>query len=176
MIIKAAPQMVFVALVSWAVMPVQGQVAFEWEQRASLPASGRWGAFTFEIDGKGYVAGGGNGSMVFSELWRYDPVSDTWEQRASMPGPRRHGVAWSIKGKGYVACGQITTNTFSNSLWDYDPDADARTVKASLPSQARYGAHGFGRNGQGYLGGGNYGSDLGPYLTDFWRYDPMADA
>lgn len=157
-----------------AVLPAMGQ-SFSWEQRASLPASGRWGAFHFEIDGKGYVAGGHNGSTFLNDVWRYDPDSDSWEQRASMPAGRRHGASWSMNGKGYVTCGQVTNTSFSNMLWEYDPQVDVWSVKASMPGEPRYGPYGFALNGRGFVGGGNYGSATGPYLGDMWRYDPATD-
>jgi N-acetylneuraminic acid mutarotase len=151
------------------------QEPFYWEQRASLPAAGRWGAFNFEIDGYGYVAGGHDGSLYRSDVWRYNPLTDTWEQRASMPGGRRHGTSWSMNGKGYVTCGQSALTSYSNMLWEYDPTTDSWSVKAPMPGVPRYGTHGFAVGGYGYVGGGNYGADTGPYLNDMWRYDPGSD-
>lgn len=152
-----------------------GQAAFEWEQRASLPGSGRWGAFTFEVNGFGYVAGGHNGISFLRDVWRYDPTADSWTQVANMPGVRRHGTSWTINGKGYVTCGQSAQTTFSNALWEYDPNSDSWAVKAVLPASDRYGTHGFVINGQGYVGGGNYGSSSGPFLSDMWRYTPSTN-
>ncbi len=154
---------------------VFSQPAFQWEQRASLPAQGRWGAYTFEMDGYGYVAGGHDGSNYRRDVWRYDPNADTWQQMANMPGVRRHGTSWSINGKGYVTCGQSATSTFSDLLWEYDPGTDTWTEKEPLPAMARYGTHGFSINGLGYVGGGNYGTSSGPFLADMWRYDPTSD-
>lgn len=154
---------------------IRSQVSFEWEQRASLPSSGRWGAYTFAIGGYGYVVGGDNGNGFRSDVWRYDPATDSWEQRASMPGARRHGTSWSLNGKGYVVCGQSAVTTFSNMLWEYDPVMDSWTARTSLPGTLRYGTHGFALNGYGYVGGGNSGSASGPYLSDLWRWDPTSD-
>jgi len=150
---------------------LHGQASFVWQSRAQLPGPARWGAFTFEADGYGYVAGGSNATTFYSDVWRYDPSTDSWSQMASMPGPRRHGASWSMNGKGYVTCGQITNTSYSNALWEYDPATNAWTVLAPLPATGRYGPHGFALNGSGYLGGGNYGSATGPYLGDMWRYD-----
>lgn len=163
-----------IILLAFAAISIQGvsQPAFQWEQRASLPAQGRWGAYTFEIDGLGYVAGGHDGVNFRKDVWRYDPNADIWEQVADMPSVRRHGTAWSINGKGYVTCGQSATTTYSNMLWEYDPDLDTWSEKEPLPATVRYGTHGFSINGFGYVGGGNYGSSAGPFLADMWRYDP----
>jgi N-acetylneuraminic acid mutarotase len=154
---------------------LHGQVVFQWEQRASLPGVGRWGAFSFELNGHGYVAGGNAGGGYFSDVWKYDPLSDSWEQVASMPSDRSHGTSFSINGKGYVVTGHITGSFNSSALWEYDPNADAWAIKAPLPGNARYSPHGFSVGGYGYVGGGNMGSATGPYLSDMYKYDPIAD-
>ena len=151
----------------------EAQVSFV--QRASLPSLGRWGAFTFEIDGYGYVAGGNAGGGYFSDVWRYDPVNDAWTQVASMPEGRSHGASWSVNGKGYVVCGHRPGSFYSSSLWEYDPATDVWTAKAPLPGDARYGPYGFSIGGYGYVGGGNIGSASGPFLADLWKYDPLND-
>jgi hypothetical protein len=80
-----------------------------------------------------------------------------------------------LNGKGYVLCGQETTTGFRNTTWEYDPVTNSWSVKAPLPSFERYSPHGFALNGFGYLGGGNRGSANGPYISDMWKYDPVAD-
>ncbi len=151
------------------------QVTFQWVQRASLPAQGKWGAVTFAINGSGYVSGGNAGGSYFSDMWRYDPINDSWSQVASMPQGRSHGTSFSINGKGYVLCGHMAGTFFSNSLWEYDPDSDQWQVRAPLPGNARYSPHGFAIGGFGYVGGGNAGSATGPYLSDMYKYDPSTD-
>lgn len=160
-----------------AIASIEGeaQSAFEWMQRAPLPASGRYGVHSFVIGEFAYVVGGGNSSGTLSECWRYDAQNDSWQQMASLPFPRRHGASFSINGKGYVACGQSATTSFSNTLFEYDPGADAWTQRASLPSTARYGSFCFAVGGYGYVGAGNYGSGTGPFLDDMWRYDASTD-
>lgn len=167
---------ILLILATLAGIAVEAQVSFLWEQRASLPAAGRYGAFSFAIGNYAYVAGGGNASGTLSECWRYDPQADAWQQMASMPAPRRHGAAFSVNGKGYVACGQQGTTAFSNTLYEYDPATDMWAVKAALSAQARYGSFGFAAAGFGFVGAGNYGSSSGPYLDDMWRYDPTMNS
>jgi hypothetical protein len=159
----------------WASLQLMAQGSHEWQQRTPLPAQGRWGAFSFAIDGYGYVAGGRNGSTNLSDVWRYDPEADSWTQRASMPNGRSFGSSFSINGKGYVACGHLGSSGHSNSLWEYDPEADAWSVKTALPSATRYGTFGFVIGDHGYIGGGNTGNAFGPYVADMWRYDPSND-
>ncbi|MBK7384389.1 MAG: T9SS type A sorting domain-containing protein [Flavobacteriales bacterium] len=172
---KSTPLLIALCVTLTSAKGVSAQASFQWEQRASLPASGRYGPFTFVIGAYGYVAGGGNASGTLTECWRYDPVADAWNQVASLPTPRRHGASFSVGGMGYVACGQATTSSWTTTLYAYDPISDSWATKASLPGTPRYGAHGFAINGFGYVGGGNSGSGTGPFLDDMWRYDPVSD-
>jgi|GEM_PF-1400056 N-acetylneuraminic acid mutarotase len=148
---------------------------FDWVPRASYPGTGRMGAFTFVLDGKGYVAGGYNGSSAVAELWCYDPLTDTWSQRASLPSARRHGTSWTLNGRGYVVCGFGPTNQKTNTVLEYDPRTNTWATKTPLPADARYGSHGFAIGQYGYVGGGNIGSATGPFLSDMWRYNSLSD-
>lgn len=160
------------ALLISSVVPAQD---FEWVPRASYPGSGTMGAFTFVLNGKGYVAGGYNGSSATAALWCYDPLSNSWSQRASLPSARRHGTSWTLNGKGYVVCGFGPSNQRVNTVLEYDPVTDSWATKTPLPSDARYGSHGFAIGQHGYVGGGNIGSASGPFLTDMWRYNSSND-
>lgn len=152
-------------------LALNAQTAFEWIPRAPYPGTGYMGAFTFVLDGKGYVAGGYNGSNAVAEVWMYDPETDEWMARQSLPSARRHGTSWTMNGKGYVVCGFNGSSVRTNTLYEYDPVTDTWNVRAPLPGEARYGSHGFAIGSNGYVGGGNIGSASGPFLSDMWRYD-----
>lgn len=152
-------------------LALNAQTAFEWIPRAPYPGTGYMGAFTFVLDGKGYVAGGYNGSNAVAEVWMYDPETDVWMTRQSLPSARRHGTSWTMNGKGYVVCGFNGSSVRTNTLYEYDPVTDTWNVRAPLPGEARYGSHGFAIGSNGYVGGGNIGSASGPFLSDMWRYD-----
>lgn len=152
------------------------QTGFYWEQRASLPASGRYGSFSFTIDGYGYVVGGGNAGGVLADCWRYDPLADSWYPVASLPAGRRHGASFAIDGKGYITCGGVGLDFTTSDLLMYDPVTDSWTTKAALPATPRNGCYGFALGGYGFVGAGNYGSATGPYLDDLWKYDPSSDS
>ena len=152
-------------------LALNAQTVFEWIPRAPYPGTGYMGAFTFVLDGKGYVAGGYNGSNAVAEVWMYDPETDEWMARQSLPSARRHGTSWTMNGKGYVVCGFNGSSVRTNTLYEYDPVTDTWNVRAPLPGEARYGSHGFAIGSNGYVGGGNIGSASGPFLSDMWRYD-----
>ena len=48
----------------------------KWEQKASLPGGIRYGAISFTINGKGYIALGSNQSTYYKDLWEYDPSTN----------------------------------------------------------------------------------------------------
>jgi N-acetylneuraminic acid mutarotase len=137
--------------------------------------SGRSGASTFILDNKAYVVGGRLGLTDRTEMWCYDPITDSWATKAPIPVARRLAASFEIDGKGYVACGLTGSSTKLNDLWQYDPDQDTWFQKAAFPGGARYGTYYFALNGFGYLGTGNTGSSDGPMLSDAWKYDPVAN-
>ncbi|MBL7965025.1 MAG: hypothetical protein JNM31_14420 [Flavobacteriales bacterium] len=168
----SAPRSLFLTSCMHLVGMINAQISYQWEQRASFPGPGRWGAITFAINGKGYVVGGHNGTTTLSDAWMYDPSTDTWLQRASIPVGRRLGSGFTLNGKGFVSCGLSGSSTKHNDLWEYDPVVNSWTQRANFPSTARYGTHGFALGGYGYVGSGNIGTASGPFANDMWRYDP----
>ncbi len=148
-----------------------------WVPRASLgtTSEARWGTCEFVIGGKAYVVGGRVGAADVSEVWAYDPQTDTWEAKAPIPGVRRLAAAFAINGKGYVTCGLFQTSAMLNDLYEFDPVANTWTQRAALPDAARYSSAAFTVGGKGYIVGGNQGGANGPYSTDTWAYDPATN-
>lgn len=139
-----------------------------WTQKLSMSVVRRQ-AISFSIGAKGYVGLGQSNVTTLSDLWEYDPTSNTWTQKASYPaGPRYEASAFTINSKAYVACGYDNTSARKNDLWEFDPLNNTWSQKQSL-TIARAGATAFGLNGKGYVGLGD-----GPtgQMKDFWEYDP----
>lgn len=155
-----------------AMAPVLAQ--YYWEQRADLPTSGLWGPTSFVIDGHGYVVAGMTNGTDVTNTWMYDPILDAWVPKAPIPIPRRYAAGFAINGKGYVACG-ILGGQHRDDLWEYDPISDTWSSKADFPGVPRYGTHHFTIGGLGYVGSGNSGSALGPYVSDMYAYDPVSN-
>jgi hypothetical protein len=86
--------------------------------RDSLPGLTRVGAFSFVIDGVGYVGGGAtNGPAYLADYWSYDVLTRTWSQKASLPpGPRYGASAFAIGKKGYMGTG-FDGNANNNDFW-----------------------------------------------------------
>lgn len=134
-------------------------------QRNFMPAEGRTDPIAFSIGDKGYFGGGKNGSgNPLTDLWMYDPATDTWTERANMPASGMFGL--SLNGTGY-----LMTAAASNNLHAYDPVADAWMPRADRPNGAMDpGSTGFAVEGKLYVWGG---MSSGPH--QFWSYDPVTD-
>ncbi len=144
-----------------------------WEEIASMPTGGRTGAFSFAIDGKGYVGGGLNDSLKRDwEFWEYDPEKNKWERKADIPTPNGDATAtsFSIGHRGY-----LLSTYHKETFFEYDPYTDTWTTKAKFPGVARRHQVGFSIDNKGYIGTGYAGSDNGGTSSEFWEYDPIND-
>ena len=147
------------------------------------PVPERSGAVSFSLNGKGYLGTGqrtstgtGTGTTYYNDFWEYDPDTRVWTQKNNFPGPARSGaVAFSLNGKAYLGTGAKGA-TYYKDFWEYDPATDTWTQKSDFAGTARSRATGFSLNGKGYLGTGQGTSTSPSTGTDFWEYDPAADA
>jgi hypothetical protein len=112
-------------------------------QKANYPGSpNRRGAMSFDIAGKGYLVGGtvlgfNNCTTELgcftSNVFEYNPVTDTWISKAGMPKAIVFGSAISQNGKGYAGLGEIYISNISqrvkSAFWyEYNPLTDTWTV------------------------------------------------
>ena len=153
-----------------------------WVQRADMPTSfGRREAVAFSIGSVAYVGLGvyAQGipsiTMTLSDLWAYDPASNSWTQRAPLPSAGRGmAVAFVIETDAYVATGYGYSSTVPQEMWKYNSVANSWEQVASLPAElSRSEAVGFSINGFGYV---SLGRQSGAALSDLWRYRPATDS
>ena len=152
----------------------KAQLPNTWVQKASLPDTGRAGAFAFSIGNKGYLGGGfNNGWQTFlKDFWEYDPTTDTWTKKNDFPfGKRALGISFSYNGKGYVGLGldSLNSDSLHTDIWEYNPNADSWTQKAYFPSDGRIYSTSFIIDSVGYVGTGM--NSIGNPLQDFWAYN-----
>ncbi len=142
-----------------------------WTGMANYPSSQRQNAFSFTINGKGYVGTGYCCGSPLNDLWEYDALADAWVQKANFPGSARTAaVGFSINGKGYAGTGGY--GSYNNDFYEYDPVNNTWVQKASFPGGARGGAVGFSLNNKGYIGTGENASST-IFYSDLWEYDPV---
>ncbi|HLK27594.1 MAG TPA: kelch repeat-containing protein [Puia sp.] len=154
-----------------------------WVYVGDFGGTSRTEAISFVIGDKAYIGTGIDQLTTrYSDLWSFDPTSNSWYQVATAPAdftPRNSAVAFAVAGMGYVGSGTDGYNYFSD-FWQYDPTGNSWKKVASLGDAnngltPRYNAVAFGldKYGYGYVGTGNDGR--GNQLNDFWQYDPTAD-
>jgi N-acetylneuraminic acid mutarotase len=160
-----------------------------WLQKVDFPGGARYGAASFVLNGKGYIAAGGNDFGYLDDLWEYDPVTDNWIQRMGLPAgspqhenQRREPYAFVIGNRAYLGGGDgfvfganSTSNIAFYDLWEYNPSGNTWTQKADLPD---FVGHDLGIaaaiNGRGYVGLGCDVSEVNSQ-PGFWQYDPGSD-
>jgi N-acetylneuraminic acid mutarotase len=145
------------------------------------PTTGRFGAFSFAINGKGYV-GAGIPTSNGNDVWQYDTTTRTWSQVSDFPGKARClSSSFVIDNNAYVCTGSI--NTFFDQdvkeNWQYNQPTNAWTKKTNFPGKARSAAVAQMVNGKGYVGTGGIAADGDPDKSgtnDWWQYDPVNDS
>jgi hypothetical protein len=149
-------------------------IKMPWEQRAAFPGPSRGNAFSFSVNGKGYMGTGTGASGLLADFWEYDQASDQWTQLANFPGGARANASVFVVGdKAYVGLGEAGTlwSDSQSDLWMFDPTDLSWTPKAAYPGGKRWGSLSFGLNNKGYFAGGKNFQGLN--TLDFWEYDPQ---
>lgn len=77
----------------------------------------------FSVNGKGYVATGGQGSAGVY-VWEYNPSSDLWKRKTSLEASGRiEAVGFAIGDLGYITTGRDGSYYFDD-LWGFQPGAE----------------------------------------------------
>ncbi|MBS1637366.1 MAG: hypothetical protein JST26_15730 [Bacteroidetes bacterium] len=152
-----------------------------WTQKANLPATYRRGAFAFELNNKGYLGSGIDDASpslgtILTDLWMYDPATNTWSIKAPIPSGSFRSAFASCNGKGYVIGG---SDTFSgtSSVYEYNPTTNSWQTKNSFPglpssSGGRDGGVALSINNKVYFG---MGKDDSFFQNDWWEFDPATN-
>ena len=125
---------------------------YEWTQKASIPEGGeRYSHSAFTANGKMYVYGG-RGADYFTNMWVYDPSTDTWTQvnlQGEQPPPRAYsvytqngnsvfyfggdGTITSMSKIGGTGLRASTSDTVLSDTWEYNIGCNTWTRLADLP-------------------------------------------
>jgi N-acetylneuraminic acid mutarotase len=162
----------FLMLMIFLLVAHQTWAQYAWEQKSSLPASGRHRASSCAIGNRGYVGLGhynSTGEVVFNDWWEFDPGSNAWTQKANLPASPRFGaVALGIGNYGYIIQGNDGNINLSDS-WKYDPASNSWSAIANFPGAAGGKASGAVVNGKAYVGNSE--------ATNAWHvYDPILNS
>lgn len=155
-----------------------------WTQKANLIGGTRRSAFSFSINGLGYVGGGiadsNTTGVLYGDFYAYDPTTNTWTQKANYSSTGNNvyrSAATACNGKGYLIGGRNSWSS-NSSLSEYDPISNVWTVKSMFPglptsSGGRDGGAAFAAYNKVYFGTGR---DDSFFERDFWEYDPLNNA
>ena len=146
-----------------------------WTRMQDFPGLAVYGTSSFVINGLGYIVNGWDSTETGagpSNLWQYNPATDTWTNKAPFPGlPRYTCTSFSLNGKGYIGLG---FKPLYNDMWEYDPTTNAWTQMANFPGVARQAPVWFTIGNYAYVGMGAVGDNMGGFYlqSDFYRFDP----
>ncbi len=145
-------------------------VSNSWQQKASLPGSGRCYATVFAIHDKIYIGLGNNGSSYLKDWWEYSPATNVWRRMEDLAGEARTGaMGFSVNGKGYVIGGVNYSMSPLKDIWEFDPIQNTWTQLDRFPGSSRGYGVSFVINNSGYIAAGT--SSEG-YLFDLWECFP----
>ena len=154
-----------------------------WTQKANYPggydmynstsAGGVYFATAFSLNDKIYICGGKMGPDFYgTDLWEYDPLSDSWTRKADFPGLDRYQLSsFAVEGKGYVGMG-IDHDLYRKDWWQYDPLSDSWVQVADLPGTARGASSTFVIGQRAFV---VFGTD-GGFKDELWEYNPFTDS
>lgn len=151
--------------------------------KAAYPGNGITTAFSFSINGKGYVGSGTRqgASQPTNEFYMYDSAQNSWTPKAAVPDSLRVGaIGFSIGGYGYAGLGTAGTGIQYNDFYKYDPGNNTWTPIASFPGKPRQEPVAFVLNGKAYVGAGFRTFLATPdniffSMGDMYEYDPQTD-
>ncbi|MBX3239029.1 MAG: hypothetical protein KIT80_09630 [Chitinophagaceae bacterium] len=178
-------------------IPLQNVYKFDlanrtWIEKAPLPwPLIRARAISFSIQDKIYVGLGEGGdfftgAVEYTDIWEYNPQTDTWSRKSDFPGrPRSYASTFVINDKAYVIGGTILhdghiVGDVTNELWEYTPSNDSwRKISYQNGPEPIFSACTFSYDNKGYiLSGFKTTVSPGGYVngpTINWQFDPKTE-
>ena len=137
-------------------------VADVWTSKANFPGDARYGTCHFAVGGYGYLGTGNLGSSsgpYATNMYAYDPVSNSWSTRASIPGMARYGTSTiTAGGKAYVIGGRVADLTYTDDIYEYDASSNSWLLRTPFPGSRRTYAMAFSYNTDGVIVAGHDGT------------------
>lgn len=150
----------------------------QWVELAPFPGAQRKGAFSFSVDGKGYVGGGYFDdsyvdAIYFDDIYEYDPEANTWTLLPTTftGGKIADATSFVVNNEAYVVGGRIDEDDHLKLCWKFD-SASKSFVEAAQPSNKRSAGFSFVIDGIAYLGGGYSNNGA---VEEFESYDAETD-
>ena len=151
-----------------------------WSRVADCATFGRVNGVSFTINGKvyvgtGYIQSNNSNPTLLSDLWEYNPTTNTWTQKASLSSGRYGSFCFVIGNYAYVGGGYDASFAYRSDCSRYNPATNTWSSVASLPSlEARAGAAAFSLGSKGFIAGGIKSSNPADQ-KDLWQYDTLTN-
>jgi len=149
----------------------------EWEKEELDNPPPRCGHAAVKNNGKMIIPFGQGTSGLLSDIWQYDPLTNTWEELpsggASTPPARKYHSATSIGDDIYICGGLDSDGLGLADFWSYHPTTGIWTPKPEHPGSCA-GHGGFHHDGSIYVFGG-YEPEYSSYRNDMWCYSPTTN-
>lgn len=148
----------------------------QWVKVQSIGGAKRRGATAFTYNNKAYVCTGINNGVLLTDMWEYDPSSDTWTKKVALNDDtdwtiiRQNACSFVMGDKGYVCLGQ--NSGALSDVWEYDFANDTWVQKTDFEGSARMNAVAFYVGGKAIVAAGQSSSY---YLDDVWEFHPFED-
>ena len=106
-----------------------------WRGLSSQPVF-RGGAAAQAIDGKIYVAGGGDDDThARLDVYAYDVAKDSWSQRSNMPTERQDAASCTLGGRFVVIGGRLSVGKAAVGVTQaFDPATNVWAIEADMPT------------------------------------------
>lgn len=109
-------------------------VANSWATKTPCPVARGWAAAA-GANGKVYVFGGFNGSVVLGDCYEFDPVANTWTAKAAMPTVLVYQTAVTVNDQDiYLVGGSIDNTNPTNVVYKYNIASNTWTTETPMPT------------------------------------------
>jgi len=119
----------------------------------------------------GYTFTGVKDTASSSELWAYNPKTNSWLKKNDFSGGKRYeSFGFNVNDKGYLGMGFLDPTGIHGDMWQYDTTADSWKEIGWNTDFSGWSSVAFGIGNQAFIGTGV--DSNGKKRSDFWSFSP----
>ncbi len=156
----------------WEYDPIENT----WLEKAPYPGGSGTGIYFgtgFSIQDKGYICCGKRGPNDYlTELWEFNPNTDSWTFKSNFPGGVRNKLcSFVVNNKAYIGLGE-DNDIYRKDIWEYNPQTNSWIEKNDFAGEQRGEVCTFVINNTGFIATGSNGA----FWKDNWEYNAESDS